>query len=134
MTWKFRAALLSSSNNLIPPPRIDGHNPDLIQLVIQRSDRHLSNDIVSLRLVTVINDLTFLFVRKHGIGSRGTISPLFRWIDDSAIQNEKRFLNLGYKLPHGTWGDMRRIDVQTSPEPLITLEEFRLQGHGKQKQ
>ena len=124
MTTKSPAALLSSSNNPIPPPRIDWHKPDLIQLIIQRSDGHLSNDIIGLRLVTVIDDLTFLFVRQHGIGSRGTISPLFRRTDDSAIQNEKRFLNLGYKLPHATWRHMRRIDVQTSLEPLITFEKL----------
>jgi hypothetical protein len=120
-TWVFA---LGRPNNLIPPPRIDRHKPDLDQLIIQRSDCHLSDDIVGLRLVAVIDDLTFLFVCQYGIGSGWTVYSLFRWIDHSTIQNEKRLLNLGNKLPCSTGGDVRGIEMQTSLEPLITFEEL----------
>src|SRR6516162_6831861 len=100
MPAKLAMALLSArSDDLIPPPRIYGNKPHLSQLIVQRSDRHLANDIVSLGLVAVVDDLTLPFVSQDRVSCRRTISPLFRWIDDSAIQDEKRFLNLGYKLP-----------------------------------
>jgi hypothetical protein len=134
MTGKFPAPPLSASNNLIPPSRIDWHKPDLSQLIIQRSDRHFPNNIVSPGLVAVVDDLTLPFLSQDRVSCRRTVHPLFGRIDDSAVQNEKRFLNLGYKLPYGTRREMRGIDVQASLEPLITFEEFRLQGHGNQKQ
>src|SRR5262249_25808828 len=96
-------------------------------LLVEPVDRHLADDVIRLRLISAVHNVSFLLISEDSRCGCATVNPIGS--DSGAVQLDQRQLDLADVLSPRTRHYMCRVRYGSRFEIRIVTEQSRLKGH-----